>query len=161
MGRPRKPDAQKELEGTARADRKLNGTARPGGEPTPPPRGGLSPTARKVWKDLAPKLTALGLLTEVDGATFAIFCQAHADWTDLTKRLNELGSANWFYDGKNGRQPLPELAVRDKAFQVVQRLGARFGLDPSSRSGISVGTEAKPPPPDEDFLFADQPKVVA
>ena len=157
-GAPRKPDALKNLEGTARKDRKVARTAEPSGMPTRPV--GLSPQATRVWKSLGKKLHALGLLSEIDASTFGVYCQAYADWLELTRHLNKLGPTNWYFETQTGyRQAIPEIAVRDKCYQVMQRLETRFGLDPSSRSGISVDTEKKVMDATEEFLFA--PRVVA
>ena len=46
----------------------------------------------------------------------------------------------------------PELQVRDRAFQVLLKLGTRFGLDPSSRAGLGVVAD-KSPNFVEEFLF--------
>jgi phage terminase small subunit len=73
-GRPRKPDALKELQGTVRADRKRNPTANAKGMPKCPT--GLSEQAVRIWKSLGPKLHKLGLLAETDASMFAIYCQS-------------------------------------------------------------------------------------
>ena len=157
-GRPRKPDALKELEGTMRKDRKVEGSARATGMPKRPI--GLSSQAVRIWKSLGPKLHDLGLLAEIDASTFAVYCQAYADWLQLTRILTKLGPTNWYFETQSGyRQAIPEIAVRDKAYQVMQRLETRFGLDPSSRSGISTDAHQKVLDATEEFLFA--PRVVA
>jgi len=157
-GRPRKPDALKKLHGTARKDRAVESTASATGMPTRPM--GLSQQAIRVWKSLAPKLHGLGLLSDIDQSTFAVYCQAYADWLELTRLLNKLGVANCYSETESGyRQAIPEIAVRDKAYQVMQRLETRFGLDPSSRSGIAVEGKQKIANATEEFLFA--PRVIA
>ena len=156
-GRPRKPDALKKLHGTARKDRTVESSATATGMPT---RAiGLSSQAGRVWKSLGPKLHDLGLLSEIDQSTFAVYCQAYADWLELTRLLNKLGVANWYSETESGyRQVIPEVASRDKAYQVMQRIGTRFGLDPSSRSGIATDGRQKAANATEEFLFG--PKAV-
>jgi len=156
-GHPRKPDALKKLHGTARKDRAVESSATATGMPT---RAiGLSSQAGRVWESLAPKLHDLGLLSEIDQSTFAVYCQAYADWLEVTRVLNKLGVANWYTETESGyRQVIPEVAVRDKAYQVMQRLGTRFGLDPSSRSGIATDGRQKAANATEEFLFG--PKAV-
>ena len=156
-GMPRKPDALKKLHGTARKDRTVESTATPTGMPTRPT--GLSPQATRVWKSLGPKLHGLGLLAEIDQSTFAVYCQAYADWLEVTRVLNKRGIANWYTETESGyRQVIPEVAVRDKVYQVMQRLETRFGLDPSSRSGIATDGRQKIATETEAFLFG--PKAV-
>ena len=156
-GMPRKPDALKKLHGTARKDRTVESSATATGMPT---RAiGLSSQAGRVWESLAPKLHGLGLLAEIDQSTFACYCQAYADWLEVTRVLNKRGIANWYTETESGyRQVIPEVAVRDKAYQVMQRLGMRFGLDPSSRSGIATDGRQKIATETEAFLFG--PKAV-
>ena len=68
--------------------------------------------------------------------------------------------ANWYSETESGyRQVIPEVAVRDKVYQVMQRLETRFGLDPSSRSGIAIEGQQKIANATEEFLFA--PRVIA
>jgi hypothetical protein len=52
---------------------------------------------------------------------------------------------------------IPELQVRDRALQVLLKLGTRFGLDPSSRAGLGVVAD-KSPNFVEEFLF--KPRVI-
>jgi P27 family predicted phage terminase small subunit len=154
---PRKPDVLKKLHGTARKDRTVESSATATGMPTRPI--GLSGQAARVWKSLAPKLHGLGLLSDIDQSTFAVYCQAYADWLEVTRLLNKLGIANWYSETESGyRQVIPEVAVRDKVYQVMQRLETRFGLDPSSRSGIAIEGQQKIATETEAFLFG--PKAV-
>ena len=156
-GHPRKPEALKKLHGTARKDRAVESSATATGMPTRPI--GLSSQATRVWKSLAPKLHGLGLLSEIDQSTFAVYCQAYGDWLEVTRLLNKLGIANWYSETESGyRQVIPEVAVRDKVYQVMQRLETRFGLDPSSRSGIATDGRQKVANATEEFLFG--PKAV-
>tara|TARA_R110001599_G_scaffold117556_1_gene285983 strand:+ start:40 stop:531 length:492 start_codon:yes stop_codon:yes gene_type:complete len=156
MGRPRKPDIVKELEGTARKDRQVTGTAVATGSPQPPKE--LSDGALRVWRQLAPQLIELGLLAEVDASTFATYCQSYADWLELNEYLAKLGPKNWYFETQTGyRQIIPEVTAREKAFQAMQRQGGKFGLDPSSRSGIPAGKPASSTDPVEEFLF--QPRI--
>ena len=39
------------------------------------PRGVLTHYGRRLWRELAPKLEGLGVLTEVDEAAFMLLCQ--------------------------------------------------------------------------------------
>ena len=155
-GRPRKPDALKKLQGTARADRKRNPIANAKGMPKRPT--GLSEQAMRIWKSLGPKLHKLGLLAETDASMFAIYCQSCADWLQLTRYLNRLGPLKWYSVTESGyRRTIPELQVRDRAFQVLHKLSTRFGLDPSSRAGLGVVAERLPDFA-EEFLF--NPRVI-
>jgi len=155
-GCPRKPNSLKELQGTARADRKRSSIADVEGMPKCPT--GLSEQAVRIWRSLGPKLHELGLLAGIDASMFAIYCQTCADWLQITRHLNRLGPLKWYSVTKSGyRRMIPELQVRDRAFQVLLKLGTRFGLDPSSRAGLGVVAD-KSPNFVEEFLF--NPRVI-
>ena len=63
----------------------------------------------------------------------------------LTRYLNRLGPLKWYSVTESGyRRTIPELQVRDRAFQVLLKLGTRFGLDPSSRAGLGVVADKSP-----------------
>ena len=84
---------------------------------------------------------------------FAIYCQTCADWLQITRHLNRLGPLKWYSVTQSGyRRMIPELQVRDRAFQVLLKLGTRFGLDPSSRAGLGVASHTLPDF-SEEFLF--------
>ena len=115
-GRPRKPEALKKLQGTARPDRRRSKSMNAKKMPKRPT--GLSEQAVRIWKSLGPKLHELGMLAETDASTFAIYCQAFGDWLQLTRYLNRLGPLKWYSTTESGyRQTIPELQVRDRAFQ--------------------------------------------
>jgi P27 family predicted phage terminase small subunit len=141
----------KKLQGTARPDRMRGKSVNAKRMPKRPT--GLSEQAVRIWKSLGPKLHELGLLAEIDASTFAIYCQAFGDWLQLTRYLNRLGPLKWYSVTKSGyRRTIPELQVRDRAFQVLLKLGTRFGLDPSSREGLGVANQTSPDFA-EEFLF--------
>jgi len=154
----RKPQALKKLQGTAQPCRMVDGVAATDGVPNMP--DGLSEKAVEVWNDLAPELIKLGLLGEIDASTFGAYCQSYADWLEMTKYLNELGVANWYWTTENGyRQVIPEVSERNKAFTQMQKLGPKFGLDPSSRSGIDTGKATDANDPVEEFLFKEKKRA--
>tara|TARA_R110000765_G_scaffold259600_3_gene359753 strand:- start:297 stop:776 length:480 start_codon:yes stop_codon:yes gene_type:complete len=148
----RKPDTLKKLQGTARPYRAMQGSAFTTGNPLQPAI--LSEKAKEIWDDLCPKLVKLGLIAEVDASTFSAYCQAYADWLEMTQHLNELGCKNWYQETGNGyRQVIPEVTERNKSFQQMQKLAPRFGLDPSARSGIDTGKTTDTSDKVEEFLF--------
>lgn len=78
-GRKPKPTAVKQLEGNP-GKRQLNAN-----EPKPAARAPSCPKwleddAKKEWRRLAKQMEQLGILTEVDMAAFAGYCQAYARW---------------------------------------------------------------------------------
>ena len=90
-GRKPKPTAIKELEGNP-GKRKLN-------KKEPKPEKGmpvcpewLLPEAKAEWKRLCEKLNQMGVLTEVDMAAFAVYCQSYARWKEAQEHIDSGGS---------------------------------------------------------------------
>ncbi|WP_337531429.1 phage terminase small subunit P27 family, partial [Zhenhengia sp.] len=90
-GRKPKPTSLKVLEGNP-GKRALNDT-----EPKPEKKAPKCPTwlnkeAKKEWKRIATELEALGILTEVDMAAFAGYCQAYARWKEAEEFIAKHGT---------------------------------------------------------------------
>jgi phage terminase small subunit len=87
-GRKPKPTHLKLLEGNP-GRRPLNiGEPRPQAKiPTCPAH--LSPSAKAEWKRLAHMLHRLGVITELDRAALAAYCQAYGRWVEAERKLKE------------------------------------------------------------------------
>jgi P27 family predicted phage terminase small subunit len=155
-GRPPKPTAIKRLAGNP-GKRKLN-EAEPKFElaiPRPPRH--LDPVAKAEWRRVSRELFDAGLLTRVDRAALAAYCQAWSTWVDAVKRLREEGQTIISDKGYVYQHPL--VAIRDKAVEQMRRFMVEFGMTPSSRSRVKA---EKPETVDEleRILFGQDVKVV-
>ncbi len=107
--------------------------------PACPPH--LQGEARREWYRTGRKLRDCGLLTEIDKAALALYCQAWARWLEAEEALKAYGvvlkSPNGF------PMPSPYLAIANKAMEQMARLLAEFGMSPSARSRVTV--EARRP----------------
>lgn len=149
-GHNRKPTALKILAGTAQPCRLKN-------EPKPAPVAPKCPSwlnkeAKKKWKELAPKLEKLGLLTELDGEKFAALCLHWSLMVEAARGVKDRGvlipSAR--EDGALVKNPSLQI-LRDNS-TAFDRYAAQFGLDPQNRSRLDM-------PPvregdDDDAFFA-------
>ena len=134
-GRPRKPTALKILQGTLRKDRTNPDEPRPEVGLLPCPRY-LDDEAKREWKRLAPQLYALGLLTKLDKAALAVYCQAWSHWVEAERHLHEEGH---LISTPNGfQQPSHWLGIASKAIAQIRAMAVEFGLTPASRSRLSV-----------------------
>lgn len=129
-GRPPKPTALKLLQGTARPDR-MNA-----GEPQPAPSSADAPArllrfanALAFWEEHAPKLLALGLLTELDREELTTACEQHEVYVKTQVIIMRAPS---------GKRALAVRPINHDALASRDRILARFGFDPSSRAKISV-----------------------
>ena len=90
-GRKPKPTAVKVLEGNP-GKRSLNRQ-----EPKPEKKAPRCPAwledeAKKEWKRMAKQMEQLGILTEIDMAAFAGYCQAYARWKEAEEYISEHGT---------------------------------------------------------------------
>lgn len=149
MGRrgPKKtPAAVKRDRGTYRADRDA-GVELAGKEPVMPEF--LSDEAQKLWKELAPQLVRENLLTPIDGLVFALLCDTYAtflqcgEWIGgdverLFTRSVTIDKNGDEHDGSVYQHPI--VAVWHKSRGDLVRIAREFGMTPSARSGMRLGS---------------------
>ena len=104
------------------------------GAPKPP--AFLLPAARREWKRVAAELEQLGLLTQVDMAALAGYCQSYARWAEAERALRVHGLVMETPSGY--AQQRPEVSISQKERQLMRAFAAEFGLSPSSRGRLSV-----------------------
>lgn len=137
-GRKPKPTALKELEGNP-GKRQLNAN-----EPKPAARAPSCPKwleddAKKEWRRLAKQMELLGVLTEVDMAAFAGYCQAYARWKAAEEFISKHGaivktpSGYW--------QQVPQVSIAQQYLKQMSKFCEQFGLTPASRSRIVADTQ--------------------
>jgi len=110
----------------------------------------LNKPAQTEWRRLCKELNRLGLLTVVDRAAFAAYCQAYGKWVLAERSLAQMAERDPLTHGviiktSNGnvvQNPLVGAARR--ASQDMVRYAAEFGMTPRARAGLE--TEA----PDDD-----------
>ena len=114
-GRKPKPTAVKVLEGNP-GKRSLN-TAEPKPEKKAPRcPSWLEDEAKKEWKRMSKQLEQLGILTEIDMAAFAGYCQAYARWKEA------------------------QVSIAQTYLKIMNKFCEQFGLTPSARSRIVADT---------------------
>jgi P27 family predicted phage terminase small subunit len=152
-GRKPTPTAIKELEGNP-GKRKLNEHEPKPEKKAPPCPKWLEKDARKEWHRLAKKMEALGILTEVDMAAFAGYCQAYARWKEAEEFITAHGtivrtpSGYW--------QQVPQVSIAQTYMKQMGRFAEQFGLTPASRSRIIAdGDKSKTGDEMEDLLGGD------
>lgn len=135
VGRPPKPTALKLLEGNP-GRRPLN-TAEPKPRPMVPtcPQW-LDLEAKREWKRISRELDRVGLLTLVDRAALAGYCQAWSRWREAEQVLSSHGLT---FETPNGYiQQRPEVSIAQKSLQLVAKFCTEFGLTPSARTRLSA-----------------------
>jgi P27 family predicted phage terminase small subunit len=138
------PTALKVLHGT-RPDRINHAEPQPREKKIDPPKG-LSRGALAIWRELAPDMVAKGVIKSWDPQEFAILCDGVARHRHAAQMLDTEGEVvEYPVFNKNGdltgHRPAKNhwFAVWKETADVVGRYGARFGLSPSDRAGLSIG----------------------
>jgi P27 family predicted phage terminase small subunit len=135
QGRKPKPTAVKLLEGNP-GKRALNHA-----EPKPrvvAPRvpGHLGDEENKKWKATVSELYALGLITTVDVDALAMYCVVFVRWVKAEKMVREKGEIIKTAAGNIIQNPY--LSIANRALEQLNKLGAEFGMTPSSRSRVKA-----------------------
>lgn len=138
-----KPTQLKVLGGTLRADRANRNEPKPK-RSIPRCPSHLSDEAKREWHRVARDLANLGLLSRIDRAALANYCQAWGRWVEAEEALRKYGvmvkSPNGF------PMQSPYLAVANKAMEQIRAMLTEFGMSPSSRTRVHAepaGTDAE------------------
>jgi len=148
-GRKPKPTYLKVLSGNA-GKRPLNRD-----EPNPVPDVPecpeiLSANAKEEWARIAPRLAALGLLTQIDRGALAGYCFHWGVWEVAMEHVKEEGPVVYAKTGF----PLvnPWLAVANKSMAEMRAFLAEFGMSPSSRTRVRTTRRQSGRSDDERFF---------
>ena len=109
----------------------------------------LNKEALKEWKRITVELLSLGLITRLDRAALALYCQAWGHMVLLEQSLNadiqvalengrDIGSAMSFSNGKGYEGQRVKVQLINNLRDQVNRYLSSFGLSPSSRGRVSA-----------------------
>lgn len=138
-------------DGETRSKSATNQAARAQGQSweaaVPEPPEWLESYAKGKWREAAPPLHRMGLLSEVDLSFFAAYCQSYARWRAAEEWISENGGTILLRD-KDGKARsvvrAPQAITAQAALADMNRFGSQFGLSPSSRTSIGGAKPAKP-----------------
>ena len=108
----------------------------------------LGAEAKREWKRVSRELAGYGLLTRIDRAALALYCEAWGRWVEAEEALRKYGVMIKAPSGFPMQSPY--LAIANKAMEQIRALLTEFGMSPSSRTRV----HATPPPAGEDPLAA-------
>ena len=86
---------------------------------------------------MAKLMNQMGVLTEVDMAAFAAYCQSYARWKEAQEHITSVGST--FETDKGYQQQTPWVGIANTNQKLMLQASSEFGLTPSSRSRIVAG----------------------
>ena len=109
-------------------------------EPEPTPGANcptwLDPEAKREWRRIAPELERLELLTIVDRAALAAYCQLYARWYRAEKIVKKDGMTIGTTKGNMIQHPA--VGIANQAMKQMHQLMSEFGMTPAARTRISV-----------------------
>ena len=132
-GRKPKPTAIKELEGNP-GKRELNQNEPKPKKNAPKCPAWLDAEAKKEWRRVSKQLEEIGVLTEVDMAAFAGYCEAYSRWKDAEEFISKHGTI--FKTPSGYWQQVPHVSIAQTYLKIVIKFCEQFGMTPSSRSRI-------------------------
>lgn len=98
----------------------------------------LKKQAKTEWRRVARRLHDAGLLTYIDRAALAVYCQAYGRWVEAEEALKASGGEILVSD-KNNFYHNPWAGVAKNAYRDLIKYAAEFGMTPSSRGRIVIG----------------------
>ena len=104
----------------------------------------LNPSAKAEWKRLAQEMHRLGIISQLDRAALAAYCQAYGRWVEAERKLNETPTLIKLPSGYI--QPSPWLGIANKQLELMHKFAGELGLSPVSRSRVSKLPHLGPKP---------------
>ena len=105
--------------------------------------------AQAEWKRITPILAKMRILKQTDMAQLAVYCEAWGEFMLCTAAIEEEGMTHTTANGNIIQHPL--VGIKNKATERINRLAAKFGLDPSSWSTMEVPEQ--PPESEKSKYF--------
>ena len=105
----------------------------------------LSEAARKEWFRITAELKALELITLIDRAALAAYCDAYALWENATIALNRIANTKPKDVGEQRLLYAEECMAYGKRKQGLKEMKAflvEFGMTPAARSRIRMAPNA-------------------
>ncbi len=156
-GRKPIPTAIKQLEGNP-GKRPLNKNEPKFEKAAPKCPAWLDSEAKKEWKRMSKSLEAIGILTKVDTASFAGYCQAYARWKEAEEFLTKHGTI--FKTPSGYIQQVPQVSIAQTYLKIMKDFCSEFGLTPASRTRLHVDIEGDNKSVDEmELLLVGVPKA--
>lgn len=141
-----KPTNLKVIQGTFRKDRAPANEIKPKPALTLDVPKGLDQSAKRTWRQLAPILRKLGLLTEADLHSFVALCEAWSRFERARRRARVVLTQRMKYTAEHLDLIRKVEVSVERAEHSWRQLSAEFGLTPAARSRLDVWA----PPSEED-----------
>lgn len=133
-GRKPLPTPLKILRGTDRKDRTNKNEPKPDlSMPSAPEH--LSRYALMEWGRVTVELYQLGLLTDIDRAALAAYCQCYGRWREAEEELAKTGLTITTTNGNVIQNPI--VGIANKSLEMMHKFLVEFGMTPSARTRVT------------------------
>ncbi|MGZ5853207.1 MAG: phage terminase small subunit P27 family [Xanthobacteraceae bacterium] len=105
----------------------------------------LSSVAQQEWKRLIGELASLRVVTQLDRAALAAYCNAYSMWLEGVEAIQKYGTMVKSPTGFPVQSPY--VSIVNRQAEIMMRIASEFGFTPASRSRIST------PAPEAPSLF--------
>jgi P27 family predicted phage terminase small subunit len=136
-GPPKKPTNLKLIQGTFRKDRVAGHEPQPEIE-IPPVPAHLSDEAKVEWGRVSQELYQLGLLSRIDRAALAAYCECWSDWVEASRlcatkdgqdrKVIKTAAGNFVEN--------PYYSIKKRSAELMHKFLTEFGMTPASRTRI-------------------------
>lgn len=122
----------------------------------------LGKAGRREWKRVIKSLTDSKLMTNIDVASLAVYCDAVDKYAEASQKIKEQGEVvrqgvvrqvmdNGAIVETNAGKLIqnPYVLVATKYAGIIARFAGAFGLDPSARAGLAIPKDPKSTPKDK------------
>ncbi len=134
-GRKKTPSNLKILKGTDQPCRMNPDEAEPDlAIPSPPDH--LSQDAIVEWGRVSQELYQLGLLSRVDRAALAAYCQAYGRWCEAERQIAKSGMMVRTTNGNVIQSPL--VGIANKSLEMMHKFLTEFGMTPAARARVQA-----------------------
>lgn len=104
------------------------------------PPSWLCKKAKDLFKEISDELIEMKVLNNLDVNSLALYCDYYIKFLDINKKIKNEGELIE-YTNKAGATNLvenPKLKIKNKYFEVVNKLSKEFGLTPMARLRLTV-----------------------
>jgi P27 family predicted phage terminase small subunit len=95
----------------------------------------LSEVARAEWDRVAETLHDIGVLTTIDRAALAAYCQAYGRWVEAEEQMKKTPAMLKTPSGYV--QQSPWLSVANKQLELMGRFAIELGMTPAARTRVA------------------------
>jgi len=135
VGPKKKPTKLKRLQGTLDVSRANPSEPNPE-SCVPDPPAHLSKEGLAEWNRITPELHKLGLISLIDMASLAAYCQAYGRWAVAETELNASGELTLTtMQGNIIQNPL--VGIANQSMEHMRKHLSNFGMSPADRAKVT------------------------